>query len=93
MPKVVRLGGGDVIPSGQPIPVVVSGLEKVLEDARAGIVRSVALVMTHDNGRWATLCEGEDETLKLVGALRMLERFLMDDIDPRHTCKPPASPA
>ena len=88
MANVVRLGGGDVYAPGEPIPEVISELEKVLEDAKAGVIRSVVMVMVHDNGRWATLCKGEDETLKLVGALRMLERFLMDDVDPRHTCQP-----
>jgi hypothetical protein len=88
MANVIRIDGSNFPLPGQPIPEVVSELEAVLKDARAGVIRSVALVAIHDNGRWATLCKGEDDNLKLLGALRMLERFMMDDIDPRHTCEP-----
>jgi hypothetical protein len=88
MDNVIKIGGGNVIVLGEPVPEVISDLEAVLADAKAGVVRSVAMVVIQSDGRWATLCKGEDETLKLIGALRMLERFVMDDADPRHTCQP-----
>ncbi|WGR74331.1 MULTISPECIES: hypothetical protein [unclassified Bradyrhizobium] len=50
MSNVVGLRGGEIRAPGEPDPLVVEGLEELLEAARSGEIKGIAVASLHHDG-------------------------------------------
>jgi hypothetical protein len=57
--NVTSLFGGEVAPSGQPVPEVVAFLENLLDRAKSGDIRAIAVAYVKDNGKTSAGWERE----------------------------------
>ena len=66
---------GSAIP-GQPVPEVVEMLEDMLEEARSGSLRSVAMVGVRESNEVLTYYHSEDNFFTLLGGVACLQSRL-----------------
>lgn len=58
--KVTSIFGGPVVCSNEPVPHIVDTLEGMLNRAKAGEIRAIAIVYVRGNGRPSTIKQTSD---------------------------------
>jgi hypothetical protein len=76
-PKVVALRGGEIVQPGQPLPDLVALLEEVLEMARSGEIKGVALAMIHTDD-CSSMRRCGVQTRGLIGCLEIMKADLCE---------------
>lgn len=78
MTEVVSMFGGEVPATGEPRQSVIELLEMLLERANAGNLQAVGVVTTDIDGCAAWHASGLLGGYSMIGALAILNAFLMD---------------
>lgn len=79
-PNVISLRGATVPGSREPDPLVVSLLERLLEEARAGMVHGIGYAVVCDENL-ATGWAGKAESHRMLAGTALLNYRLAHDID------------